>query len=105
MAHWPKSVGGNVIALVLALIVVMTAIQLAIALSGPIVWLTLAAVALTSGVVLVVLVTRHRMTAAAFDLALADAPSFGDVLPTGTGTTIPTSLRASPARRSSRSAT
>ena len=44
-------------------------------------WLTLAAVALTSGVVLVVLVTRHRMTAAAYDLALADAPSFGDVLP------------------------
>jgi uncharacterized membrane protein len=81
MAHWPRSVGGNVIAFVLALIVVMTAIQLAIALSGPLAWLILAAVAVTSGVVLVVLVTRHRRTAAAYDLALADAPSFGDVLP------------------------
>jgi hypothetical protein len=81
MAHWPRSVGGNVIAFVLALIAVMTAIQLAIALSGPLVWLTLAAVALGSGVVLVVLVIRHRHTLAAYDLALADAPSFGDVLP------------------------
>lgn len=81
MAHWPKTVRGNVVAFVLAFIVVMTVIQLAIALSGPIVWLTLAAVALTSGIALVVLVTRQRMTAAANDLALADAPSFGDVLP------------------------
>jgi hypothetical protein len=80
MAHWPKTVGGNVVAFVLAFIAVMTVVQVAIALSGPIVWLTLAAVALASGVVLVVLVTRHHMTAAAHDLALADAPSFGDVL-------------------------
>jgi hypothetical protein len=81
MAHWPKTVVGNVVAFVLAILVVMTVVQFAIVLSGPIVWITLAAVALTSGVVLVVLVTRRRMTAAAYDLALADAPSFGDVLP------------------------
>ena len=81
MAHWPKTVVGNVVAFVLAILVVMTVVQFAIVLSGPIVWITLAAVALTSGVVLVVFVTRRRMTAAAYDLALADAPSFGDVLP------------------------
>jgi prepilin signal peptidase PulO-like enzyme (type II secretory pathway) len=81
MAHWPKTVVGNVVAFVLAILVVMTVVQFAIVLSGPIVWITLAAVALTSGVVLVVLVTRRRMTAAAYDLTLADAPSFADVLP------------------------
>lgn len=81
MAHWPKTVVGNVVAFVLAILVVMTVVQFAIVLSGPIVWITLAAVALTSGVVLVVFVARRRMTAAAYDLALADAPSFGDVLP------------------------
>lgn len=81
MAHWPKTVVGNVVAFVLAILVVMTVVQFAIALSGSIVWIALAVVALTSGVALVVLVTRRRMSAAAYDLALADAPSFGDVLP------------------------
>lgn len=81
MAHWPKTVVGNVVAFVLAILVVMTVVQFAIALSGSIVWITLAVVALTSGVALVVLVTRRRMSTAAYDLALAHAPSFGDVLP------------------------
>lgn len=76
MANWPKTVRGNLVASVLALIVVLAVVQMAIGLSGPIVWASLAVVALTS----VVLVVRHRMTAAAQELAVVDAPSFGDVL-------------------------
>ena len=77
MAHWPKSVGGNVIAFVLALMVVMTVVQLAIALSGPFTWASLAVVLLVTAV----LITWRRRAAAAHELAIADAPSFGDVLP------------------------
>ena len=79
MAHWPKTVRGNLVVSVLALIAVLAVVQIAIALSGPIVWGTLAVVALTT-VVIVVLALRQRMTDAEHDLALADAPSFGDVL-------------------------
>jgi hypothetical protein len=76
MVHWPKSIGGNVMALMLALIVVVGVAQLAIALSShPLVWAF--AAALTTAA----LIVRHRRAAAAQDLALADAPSFGDVLP------------------------
>jgi hypothetical protein len=78
MVHWPKSVGGNGIALMLALIVVLGGAELAIALSShPLVWAFLVVVAITTAA----LIVRHRRTAAAQDLALADAPSFGDVLP------------------------
>lgn len=77
MAHWPKTVRGNLLAFVLALIVLLAAVQTAIALSGPYTWATLAVVVLASAV----LVTWRRRAAAAHDLALADAPSFGDVLP------------------------
>jgi hypothetical protein len=78
MVHWPKSVGGNVLALTLAVIVVLGVAQLAIALSShPFVWAFLLVVALTTAA----LIVRHRRAAAAQDLALADAPSFGDVLP------------------------
>ena len=77
MAHWPKSVGGNALAFVLALMVVMTVVQLAIALSGPFTWASLAVVLLASAV----LITWRRRVAAAHELAIADAPSFGDVLP------------------------
>jgi hypothetical protein len=78
MVHWPKSVGGKVIALSLALIVVLGVAELAIALSShPFVWAFLVVVAIT----IAALIVRHRRAAAAQDLALADAPSFGDVLP------------------------
>ena len=77
MAHWPKTVVGNVVAFVLAILVVMTVVQFAIALSGPFTWATLAVVVLASAV----LITWRRRAASAHDLALADAPSFGDVLP------------------------
>lgn len=77
MAHWPRTVGGNAIAFVLALIVVLTLAQLAIAVSGLYVWIAVAGI----GLVTVVLITRYRRAAAAHDLAVADAPSFADVLP------------------------
>jgi Flp pilus assembly protein TadB len=78
MVHWPKSIGGNVMALMLALIVVVGVAQLAIALSShPLVWALVVVAALTTAA----LIVRHRRAAAAQDLALADAPSFGDVLP------------------------
>ena len=78
MVHWPRSVGANVMALMLALIVVGGVVQLAIALSShPLVWAFLVVVALTTAA----LIVRHRRAAAAQDLAVADAPSFGDVLP------------------------
>jgi hypothetical protein len=75
MVHWPKSVGGKFIALSLALIVVLGVAELAIALSShPFVWAFLVVVAIT----IAALIVRHRRAAAAQDLALADAPSFGD---------------------------
>jgi hypothetical protein len=78
MVHWPRSVGANVMALMLALIVVGGVVELAIALSShPLVWAFLVVVALTTAA----LIVRHRRAAAAQDLAVADAPSFGDVLP------------------------
>lgn len=78
MAHWPKSIAGNVMAVMLALIVVVGLAQLAIALSSHrLLGVFLLVAALTTAV----LIVRHRRVAAAQDLALADAPSFGDVLP------------------------
>jgi hypothetical protein len=78
VVHWPKSVSGNVLALMLAVIVVLGTAQLAIALSShPLVWVFLVVAALTTAA----LIVRHRRAAAAQDLALVDAPSFGDVLP------------------------
>ena len=76
MAHWPKTVRGNLIAFVLTLIVLLALVQAAIGLSGPFTWAFLAVVVLASAV----LITWHRRAAAAHDLALGDSPSFGDVL-------------------------
>jgi hypothetical protein len=76
MVHRPKSIAGNVMAFTLALIVVLGVAELAIALH-PFVWAFLVVVALMT----TALIFRYRRAAAAQDLALADAPSFGDVLP------------------------
>jgi hypothetical protein len=77
MVHWPKSVGGYVLALMLAGIVVGGVVQLALLLwSNPLVMAFLVLVALTTAA----LIVWHRRAAAAHDLAVADAPSFGDVL-------------------------
>ena len=68
MVHWPKSVVGNVVTIAVTLVVGLALVQSAIALSGSFVWISLAVVA-------------YRRAQAASDLALADAPSFADVLP------------------------
>ena len=77
MGHWPKTVGGNVLGLLLAVVVVATVVQASIALSGPFIWGALIVMAVTS----IVAVVWYRRAQAASDLALADAPSFADVLP------------------------
>jgi hypothetical protein len=77
MVHWPKSIAGKVITVLIALIVALGLVQSAIALSGSFVWITLAVAALAVCVAVVV----HRRAQEASDLALADAPSFADVLP------------------------
>jgi hypothetical protein len=77
MVHWPKSSAGKVMTVLIALIVGLGLVQSAIALSGTFVWITLALAALAVFVAVVV----HRRAQEASDLALADAPSFADVLP------------------------
>jgi hypothetical protein len=77
MVHWPKSIMGKVMTIAIALIAGLALIQSAIALSGSFVWISLAVAALVVFVAVVV----HRRAQAASDLALADAPSFADVLP------------------------
>jgi hypothetical protein len=77
MVHWPKSILGKVAAIAIALIAGLALIQSAIALSGSFVWISLAVAAMVVFVAVVV----HRRAQAASDLALADAPSFADVLP------------------------
>ena len=77
MVHWPKTVGGYVLGLLLAVVVVATVVQASIALSGPFIWGALIVMAVTS----IVAVVWYRRAQAASDLALADAPSFADVLP------------------------
>jgi hypothetical protein len=79
MVHWPKSTAGKVMTVLIALIVGLGLVQSAIALSGTFVWITLAVAALAVCVAVVV----HRRAQEASDLALADAPSFADVLPQG----------------------
>lgn len=77
MTHWPKTVGGNVLALLLTLVIVAAVVQGSIALSGPFIWGSLIVIAFTS----IAAVVWYRRAQAASDLALADAPSFADVLP------------------------
>ena len=77
MVHWPKSIVGNVVTIAVTFIVGLALVQSAIALSGSFVWISLAVVALVVFVAVVV----YRRAQAASDLALADAPSFADVLP------------------------
>jgi hypothetical protein len=77
MVHWPKSIVGNVVTIAVTFIVGLALVQSAIALSGTFVWISLAVAAM----VVFVAVVAYRRAQAASDLALADAPSFADVLP------------------------
>jgi hypothetical protein len=77
MVHWPKSIVGNVVTIAVIFIAGLALVQSAIALSGTFVWISLAVATL----VVFVAVVGYRRGQAASDLALADAPSFADVLP------------------------
>jgi Flp pilus assembly protein TadB len=76
VAHWPRTVRGNLYAIPITIAAIATLVQLVIAVSGPAVW-TLAAVVCGASTVFYVWNRRVRR---ASDLAVADAPSFGDVL-------------------------
>jgi hypothetical protein len=77
MVHWPKSIVGSVVTIAVIFIAGLALVQSAIALSGTFIWICLAIATL----VVFVAVVAYRRAQAASDLALADAPSFADVLP------------------------
>ena len=72
MARWPRTIGGNVIAFALAVVAGAILVQLAMALSGPVVW---ALVAIAVFVPLGLYLWNERMQRA-HDTAVARAPSF-----------------------------
>ena len=76
MARWPRTIQGNVIAFGLAIFAGAILVQLAMALSGPVVWSLIA----ISVVVPLGLYLRHAKVQRAHDIAVAGAPSFADVL-------------------------
>jgi hypothetical protein len=76
MAHWPKTVSGNLLAIMFIGVAALILVTTAIALSGTFVWASLAVLALGC----VAVITWRRRALAANDLAVADAPSFADDL-------------------------
>ena len=79
MAHWPRSVRGNLLTLLFIGASLAFLVQVSVKLSGAVVWAllgVLAVVALASGAVY----GWHRRAQTARDIATIDAPSFGDVL-------------------------
>lgn len=76
MAHWPKTVSGNMLVFLTALIVTPIVIAIAVSLSGPLVWASLAAAALTG----VAIYAWRRRVDAARERAWVGEFSFGDVV-------------------------
>jgi hypothetical protein len=76
MVHWPKTIRGNLYAIPLTIAALVGLAQLAVALSGPMIWILTAAVFGSS----TALYLWSRRVQSVRDLAVADAPSFGDVL-------------------------
>jgi Flp pilus assembly protein TadB len=79
MAHWPRSARTYLLAIPLVILAGVILVQLFVALSGTVVWLSVAVIAVVS--VTYSLVTRRLH--AAQDRAVADAPSFADALNRG----------------------
>ena len=73
MAHWPRTIGGNVIIFALAIVAGAILVQLAMALSGPVVW----AIVAFAVIVPLALYLWNEKTQRANDVAVAGAPSFG----------------------------
>jgi hypothetical protein len=76
MAHWPKTVRGNLLTVLLIVAALAFLAQVSVALSGTVVWTFTAVAALTT----VAIYAWHRRAQTARDVAAVDAPSFGDVL-------------------------
>jgi hypothetical protein len=76
MAHWPKTFRGNLYAIPLAIAALVGLAQLAVALSGPVIWILTAAVFGSSAL----LYFWTRRVQGVRDLDVANAPSFADVL-------------------------
>jgi membrane protein implicated in regulation of membrane protease activity len=76
MAHWPKTLRGNVLAVLLIVAATPLVVIIATALSGPFVWAGLALVALTC----VALYVWRRRVDDARERAWVGAFSFGDVV-------------------------
>jgi membrane protein implicated in regulation of membrane protease activity len=76
MAHWPKTLRGNVLTVLLIVVAMPLVVIVATALSGPFVWAGLGLVALTC----VALYIWRRRTDTARERAWAGAFSFGDVV-------------------------
>lgn len=76
---WPKTVRMNLLVVLLIVAALAFLVQISIALSGVVVWafLALSAVAI---LVSVAVNGFHRRRLTARDVAMADAPSFGDTV-------------------------
>lgn len=79
MAHWPRTVRGNLLTLLFVGVSVWFLVQGLVALSGVGVWVLLAVLAVVASASLAVYGWRRRAETA-LEIATIDAPSFGDVL-------------------------
>jgi len=79
MAHWPRSVGGNLLTFLVVGVLLAFLVQVSVALSGVMVWVVIAISAVVASLLLVAY-GWHRRAQTARDIATIDAPSFGDVL-------------------------
>jgi ABC-type bacteriocin/lantibiotic exporter with double-glycine peptidase domain len=79
MGYVPETVRGKLFALVLSVAVVLVAMWSTVALSGPLVWIALAIVALTT-FTLVARYAWRRRAETALERAWVGAFSFGDVV-------------------------
>jgi hypothetical protein len=76
MAHWPKTVSGNLLLFLFTIAAAPIVVWAAVLLSGPLVWASLVVVAL----MVVALVIRRRRIDAARERAWVGSFSFGDVV-------------------------
>jgi len=76
MAHWPKTIRGNVLTVLLIMVVMPFVVIVAIELSGPLVWAGLTLVALAC----VAMYVWRRKVNEAEERAWVGAFSFGDVM-------------------------
>jgi hypothetical protein len=79
MAHWPRTVRGNLVTLLFVGVALWILVQLSLTLSGVGVWILLAVSAVVASAALAVYWWRRRAETA-LAIATIDAPSFGDVL-------------------------